>query len=232
MSHCSMKTKSKVFNGCHLFTLNQYFSRFIIYFDYCVITWNRNQKIFIIFVWRLWYYNDSYVSGSYFRILRWRSFLCITYSVWSSLRSIIWHHDFIHSHHWHNHFWNSFLIQERTRAYADTLGNSYDNLKRLLQLIDYSTGYFFLSVRGELRPVFIEALEKANIGIGHEYKNLFYYLPKEEALKFNTQYVHCTRLDFCLEITQKLIAFHFCFLFEVATMSNCDQLQNFKISKK
>lgn len=69
------------------------------------------------------------------------------------------------------------------------MADSYDNLKRLLQLIDYTNGYFFLSVRDQLRPIFIEALEKANIGIGHEYKNLFYYLPKEEALKFNTKYV-------------------------------------------
>lgn len=70
--------------------------------------------------------------------------------------------------------------------------------------MDYTNGYFFLSVRGELRPIFNEALDKANIGIGHEYKNLFYYLPKEEALKFNTKYVyHIQMLTFHINISEK-----------------------------
>lgn len=90
------------------------------------------------------------------------------------------------------------------------MADSYDNLKRLLQLMDYSTGYFFLSVRGELQPIFNEALEKANIGIGHVYKNLFYYLPKEEALQFNTEYVFVILDAFKnIKISQRFIAILF-----------------------
>lgn len=93
-------------------------------------------------------------------------------------------------------FWIYNSLQERTRAYADTLGHSYDNLRRVLQLIDYTAGYYFLSVRDELRPIFHEALQAANIDIGYEYKNLFYYLPKEKALQFHTQYAHWIHIIF------------------------------------
>lgn len=81
-------------------------------------------------------------------------------------------------------------LQERIRAYADTLSNSFDNLHRLLQIPDYSRGYIFLSIRSELRQVFKDSLEKVNVKIDHEYINLLYHLPKEEALKFNPKYVH------------------------------------------
>lgn len=78
-------------------------------------------------------------------------------------------------------------LQERVRVYADTLSSSFDNLHRLLQLIDYSGGYFFLSVRSELRQVIKDALKNANIGICQEYINLLYHLPKEDALKFSVE---------------------------------------------
>lgn len=82
---------------------------------------------------------------------------------------------------------NSNSFQKRLRAYADTLNESFDNLHRLLQLVDYSKGYFFLSIRTRLRQVFKDAFEKANARIAHEYINLLYHLPKEIALKFDTK---------------------------------------------
>lgn len=102
-------------------------------------------------------------------------------------------------------------------------------------MIDYTIGYFFLSVRGELRPIFNEALEKANIGIGHEFKNLFYYLPKEDALKFNTAYVfhlEFSRSKFYRNSIGFSITILIISLFEGETMSICDQLRSSKISKK
>lgn len=80
------------------------------------------------------------------------------------------------------------LFQKRLRAFADTLNDSFDNLHRLLQLLDYTKGYFFLSVRTRLRQVFKDAIEKANAKIRHEYINLLYHLPKETALNFCTWY--------------------------------------------
>lgn len=72
-------------------------------------------------------------------------------------------------------------------AFADTCNESYDRLNRLLQLIDYSKGYTFLSVRSEVRLVIKDALQKANIDLIMDVWNLLYHLPKEEALKFNVQ---------------------------------------------
>lgn len=79
-------------------------------------------------------------------------------------------------------------MQDRFIAYADTLNESYDRLNRLLQLIDYSKGYIFQSIRAEIRPVIRDALAKANAQVIADDTGLLYYLPKEEALKFNVQY--------------------------------------------
>ncbi|XP_031627732.1 uncharacterized protein LOC116343668 [Contarinia nasturtii] len=74
---------------------------------------------------------------------------------------------------------------DRNRAYADTLNPSHDNLFRLLQLIDYSTGYRFLGIRPEIHPILVEALRNANVEIMSDNVAILYHLPKEEALKFN-----------------------------------------------
>lgn len=80
---------------------------------------------------------------------------------------------------------NSF--QDDRIAYCDTLNSSHDRLFRLLQLIDYSNGLIFLNIRTEIQPVIISALQKANVEIVYEYKQLLYYLSKEEALKLDVR---------------------------------------------
>lgn len=69
------------------------------------------------------------------------------------------------------------------------MSESSDNLHRLLQLLDYALGYFFISIRSEIRQAFKDALETANVKIAHEYVNLLYHLPKEIAITFNEEYV-------------------------------------------
>ena len=79
------------------------------------------------------------------------------------------------------------IEKELTYAYADTLNESFENLHRLIQLIDYSKGYFFSSIRAELRPVIMDALEKIKIGSIHHWQTSLYHLPKKDALKFIAQ---------------------------------------------
>lgn len=87
-------------------------------------------------------------------------------------------------HHQISHY---YFSQERTNAHADTLNDSFDNLQRLVQLLDYTKGYFFLSIRDELGPIIIDALQKAEIEPVQPSRTLLYYMPKEDALKFTTE---------------------------------------------
>lgn len=77
--------------------------------------------------------------------------------------------------------------KERTSAYADTLNESFDNLNRLVQLIDYSKGYIFLSIRDDLGEVILDALQKAKIEPVLPETTLLYRISKEDALKFTAQ---------------------------------------------
>lgn len=69
--------------------------------------------------------------------------------------------------------------------YADTLNESQDNLKRLLQIIDYSKGYFFLSERPELHTTITSAVRQSGAVIVSDTATLLYYLPKEKAADFD-----------------------------------------------
>lgn len=77
--------------------------------------------------------------------------------------------------------------QDRCYAYADTRDQSNGNLSRLLKLIDYSKGYFFLSIRSELATLLTTALDEANAEIAESGPTLLYHLSKEDALKFNVE---------------------------------------------
>lgn len=72
-------------------------------------------------------------------------------------------------------------------AYAETMSSSFENLTRLLQLIDHSqTSYTFANVPAESVQVFKDVLQKANVEISNQ-PALMYFLPKEEALKFDSR---------------------------------------------
>ena len=81
-----------------------------------------------------------------------------------------------------------FFLKDRSNAYADTLNESFDNLHRLVQLLDYSKGYFFLSIRNDLGPVILDALNKAKVDPVISSTTLLYYMSKEDALKFTAEY--------------------------------------------
>lgn len=83
--------------------------------------------------------------------------------------------------------WDLLYFQDRNRAYADTLNQSYDNLSRLLYLIDYSKGFIFLAIRPEIRGVLRSALQKMNVDIRSDNRTILYRLPKEEALQLNVE---------------------------------------------
>ncbi|XP_031631312.1 uncharacterized protein LOC116345775 isoform X2 [Contarinia nasturtii] len=60
-------------------------------------------------------------------------------------------------------------------------------LHRLLSLINYSNGCIFTGIRTDLKPVIIDALKEVNVNIALDRTSLLYYLPKEEALKFDVE---------------------------------------------
>lgn len=52
--------------------------------------------------------------------------------------------------------------------------------------MDYSKGYFFMTLRTPIRPVVLEALEKASVKVIYDDSFLLYYLSKEDALELDT----------------------------------------------
>lgn len=72
-------------------------------------------------------------------------------------------------------------------AYADTLSENTDELLQLLLLVDYSKGYFFLSLNEHAASAVREAIKQRNIEVYSDDWNLLYHLPKENALKFDIQ---------------------------------------------
>lgn len=60
-------------------------------------------------------------------------------------------------------------------------------MERLLQMIDYSKGFTFLSIRSELHQTFIKALQKMKVEIIRDDTTLLYYLSKEEAMTFEAR---------------------------------------------
>lgn len=79
------------------------------------------------------------------------------------------------------------MCKDRGLAYADTFADTTDELLRLLLLIDYSKGYFFISLGDRIVPVVREALKQKNVELTMDDWNLKYFLPKEKALQFNVQ---------------------------------------------
>lgn len=92
------------------------------------------------------------------------------------------------------HFWviwrllsNLLHFQDRNRGYADTLNENFENLHRLLQLIDYSTGYRFLAIRPEVRSIINSSLQEIHVDIVSDNGAILYYLPREQAIKFDVE---------------------------------------------
>lgn len=79
------------------------------------------------------------------------------------------------------------MFQDRCNAYADTLSESTEELLRLLLLIDYSKGYFFISLNDRAASAVREATKQKNVEMNIDFTNLLYYLPKEKALEFDVQ---------------------------------------------
>lgn len=80
---------------------------------------------------------------------------------------------------WQDHHTNT--------AYADALSENTDELLRLLLLIDYSKGYFFISITDHAASAVKEAIKQKNVELYVDESNLLYYLPKEKALEFSAQ---------------------------------------------
>lgn len=97
-------------------------------------------------------------------------------------------------------FFVLFSLKEGRRTYTDTLNASFDNLQRLVQLLDYSKGYFFVSIRDALGPAVLDALQKAKIEPVVPLVTLLYYLPKEEALKFTTEWVWSQQMTIVVQM--------------------------------
>lgn len=87
--------------------------------------------------------------------------------------------------------WNYIGFQDRYCAFADTFNESDENLTRLLELLDFSQGLWFLSIRSRVATV-IRAIFKErgiDVPLSNVVRLLLHRLPKEKALEFQIEWV-------------------------------------------
>lgn len=80
----------------------------------------------------------------------------------------------------------TFVIIDRYRLFMYTLDESNKKLKRILNLLDWSKGFDVSSVCQRHLPAVLQVMEKKRLPIEKSFMLNFHYLPKEEALKFDT----------------------------------------------
>lgn len=67
-----------------------------------------------------------------------------------------------------------------------TLDETNKKLKRILNLLDWSKGFDVSSVCQRHVQTVYQIIEKKNLPVDHSFTLNFHYLPKEDALKFDT----------------------------------------------
>lgn len=72
-------------------------------------------------------------------------------------------------------------------SYADSLNESTKELHRLFTMIDFSKGYLFLTLSERIISVVREVVREQRLKVLYDANYLKYYLPKENALKFDIQ---------------------------------------------
>ncbi|XP_061511638.1 uncharacterized protein LOC1275478 [Anopheles gambiae] len=77
----------------------------------------------------------------------------------------------------------TFVIIDRIDLYMHTLDESLDTLRRALELVDWD--YYYVAVMCEHEALLFDTFKKLNVRVGIGRANTVYFLPKEEALKFN-----------------------------------------------
>lgn len=85
----------------------------------------------------------------------------------------------------------TYFKDRHTRtAYADTLSEDTDELLRLLLLIDFSEGFFFLGLTDSVIPTVKEVIKQKNVDVYIDDWNLVYHLLKEKAIEFDIKLVN------------------------------------------
>lgn len=88
-----------------------------------------------------------------------------------------------------------------------TLDETNKKLKRILNLLDWSKGFDVSSVSQRHLPAILQIIEKKRLPVVHSFMLNFHYLPKDEALKFDTTWVDWLLYNFqtfpnCSRLTQ------------------------------
>ncbi|XP_058120892.1 uncharacterized protein LOC131282153 [Anopheles ziemanni] len=79
----------------------------------------------------------------------------------------------------------TFVIIDRIELYMHTLEESYDTLRRALELVDWD--YYYVAVMCQYESLLFETFKKLNVKIFVARPNIMYFLPKEEALQLTIQ---------------------------------------------
>lgn len=79
-------------------------------------------------------------------------------------------------------------------VYADTFNDSLDELIRLLLLLDFSKGLFFISLNDNAASAIKEVTKRKNVEIYMHDWTFEYFLAKEDALQFIVEYVRSFEL--------------------------------------
>ncbi|XP_055304585.1 uncharacterized protein LOC129569590 isoform X2 [Sitodiplosis mosellana] len=81
----------------------------------------------------------------------------------------------------------TFAVVDRYHVYFDCLSGSKEKLTKLLELLDFSSGFRIMHVRSKHYPIMLETIRRKQLQLEYDDPNLLYYLPKEKAMALNTQ---------------------------------------------
>ncbi|XP_058120890.1 uncharacterized protein LOC131281730 [Anopheles ziemanni] len=79
----------------------------------------------------------------------------------------------------------TFVIIDRIDLYMHTLEESFDTLRRALELVDWD--YYYVAVMCQYESLLFETFKKLNVKIFSARPNIMYFLPKEVALQLTVQ---------------------------------------------
>jgi sRNA-binding regulator protein Hfq len=79
----------------------------------------------------------------------------------------------------------TFVVIDRYQIFINTLEESQERLRILLDLIDWSKGFQVHAVLKRYRPMIMEMIQQKNLVVELEFKTYMQYLPKEEAEHFD-----------------------------------------------
>lgn len=78
-------------------------------------------------------------------------------------------------------------MQDRYQLFVNTLDETHQRLRTLLNLLDWSKGFQVHAVLARYRPMIFEIVEEKNLAVELEFHTFMQYIPQDEAFRFEDE---------------------------------------------